>query len=178
VHFWCQDTLHDEPIARECMTDIMGMSIMLTKDAYLVRIGLMPHIDCLIKDPATIKSMLQAKYARTYYDSGRFEETRFLDAMVLERQKQLLGADRPDTLSAMANLAATYRQLGRHCAGEAEAAPWSRPSRHPEGYGKSGSHIPPTWKVKEEKKVLSFHLSLFICVMVFLCNSIITFEDC
>jgi thioredoxin-like negative regulator of GroEL len=33
---------------------------------------------------------------------------------VLEKRKQLLGADHPDTLQAMANLAATYHQLGRY----------------------------------------------------------------
>jgi tetratricopeptide (TPR) repeat protein len=33
---------------------------------------------------------------------------------VLEKRKQLLGADHPDTLQAMANLAATYYQLGRY----------------------------------------------------------------
>ncbi|KAJ7830373.1 hypothetical protein B0H13DRAFT_1735120 [Mycena leptocephala] len=45
VHSWCRHTLDDEPIARECMTDIMGMSIRLTEDAYLSRIGLMSHVD-------------------------------------------------------------------------------------------------------------------------------------
>ncbi|KAF8185911.1 hypothetical protein K438DRAFT_2154799, partial [Mycena galopus ATCC 62051] len=53
VRSWCQDTLDDEPIARECMTDIIGMSVRLTEDAYLLRIELMSHIDPLIKDPAT-----------------------------------------------------------------------------------------------------------------------------
>ncbi|KAJ7680180.1 hypothetical protein B0H14DRAFT_3177456, partial [Mycena olivaceomarginata] len=33
------------------------------------------------------------------------------------------------------------RAFGSYGAGEAEAAPWSRPSRHPAGYGKSGCHI-------------------------------------
>ncbi|KAJ7836483.1 hypothetical protein B0H14DRAFT_2589699 [Mycena olivaceomarginata] len=41
-----------------------------------------------------------------------FKEAEHLDAMVLEEQKQLLGTDHPDTLWAMTNLDATYRQLG------------------------------------------------------------------
>ncbi|KAJ7840938.1 putative kinesin [Mycena olivaceomarginata] len=114
VHSWCQDTLVDEPIARECMTDIIGMSVRLTEDAYQGRIGLMSHIDSLIPDLAAIKSMFHTEYARIYFDSGRFKEAEDLDAMVLEKRKQLLGADHPDTLQAMANLAATYRQLGRY----------------------------------------------------------------
>jgi hypothetical protein len=114
VHLWCRHTLDDEPIARECMTDIMGMSISLAEDAYLFRIGLMPHVDSLIQDQTTIKSMFQEEYARVYFDSGRFREAESLEFLVLETQKQLLGADHPDTLTAMANLAATYRQIGRY----------------------------------------------------------------
>ncbi|KAJ7865940.1 hypothetical protein B0H13DRAFT_1636878, partial [Mycena leptocephala] len=39
VHSWCRHTLDDEPIARECMMDIMGMSIRHTDDAYLSELG-------------------------------------------------------------------------------------------------------------------------------------------
>ncbi|KAF7333399.1 FabD/lysophospholipase-like protein [Mycena venus] len=114
VHSWCQDTLNDEPMARECMIDIIGMSIRLTADAYLFRIGLMSHIDSLIQDPATIKSMFQNEYAHVYFDSGRFKEAECLEVMLLEKRKQLLGADHPDMLQAMGNLAATYCRLGRY----------------------------------------------------------------
>ncbi|KAJ7865950.1 acyl transferase/acyl hydrolase/lysophospholipase [Mycena leptocephala] len=114
VHSWCRHTLDDEPIARECMIDIIGMSIRLTKDAYLFRIGLMSHVDSLIQDQTTIKSVLQKKYAYVYFDSGRFREAESLGDVVLEKQMQMLGADHPDTLKAMANLATTYRQLGRY----------------------------------------------------------------
>ncbi|KAJ7857860.1 hypothetical protein B0H13DRAFT_2574107 [Mycena leptocephala] len=122
VHSWCRHTLEDEPIARECMTDILGMSIRLTENAYLFRIGLMSHVDSLIQDQATIKSVLQAEYANVYFDSGRFGEAESLADMVLEKRKQTLSADHPDTLLAMANLAATYRELGR----SQEAEPLNR----------------------------------------------------
>ncbi|KAJ7824351.1 hypothetical protein B0H13DRAFT_2290987 [Mycena leptocephala] len=114
VHSWCRHTLDDEPIARDCMTDIMGMSIRLTNDAYLVRIALMSHVDSLIQDPTTIKSAFHQKYAGVYFDSGRFGEAESLDVMVLEKKIQLLGADHPDSLSAMTDLAFTYRKLGRY----------------------------------------------------------------
>ncbi|KAF7345902.1 FabD/lysophospholipase-like protein [Mycena venus] len=114
VHSWCQDTLDDQPRARECMTDIVGMSVQLIEDAYLFRIGLMSHVDSLIQDPTTIKSMFQDEYACIYFESGRFKEAEQLDSIVLERQKGLLGVDHPKTLSAMANLAATYHKLGRY----------------------------------------------------------------
>ncbi|KAJ7795739.1 hypothetical protein B0H13DRAFT_1675084, partial [Mycena leptocephala] len=74
VHSWCRHTLDDEPIARECMIDIMGMSIRLTDDAYLFRIGLMSHIDSLIQDQMTIKSVFQKNmlvYTSTQADSEK-----------------------------------------------------------------------------------------------------------
>ncbi|KAJ7347979.1 FabD/lysophospholipase-like protein [Mycena albidolilacea] len=55
VHLWCQTTLKDEPKARESMTDILGMSVRLTSDRHQFRIGLMPHVDTLIQNPATVK---------------------------------------------------------------------------------------------------------------------------
>ncbi|KAJ7721587.1 hypothetical protein B0H14DRAFT_3007600, partial [Mycena olivaceomarginata] len=54
-----------------------------------------------------------ANLASTYGQLGRYKEAEPLESTVLEKQKQLLGADHPDTLEAMANLAATYHQLGR-----------------------------------------------------------------
>ncbi|KAJ7828315.1 hypothetical protein B0H13DRAFT_1656383 [Mycena leptocephala] len=114
VHSWCRHTLDDEPIARECMIDILGMSIRFTAEAYLFRIGLMSHVDSLIQDQMTIKSVFQDKYARVYSDSGRFKEAESLRVMVLEKQRQLLGADHLHTLVAMGNLALTYNKLGRY----------------------------------------------------------------
>ncbi|KAJ7803127.1 hypothetical protein B0H14DRAFT_3154670 [Mycena olivaceomarginata] len=114
VHLWCQTTLKDEPKARESMTDILGMSVRLTDDTFQFRIGLMPHVDTLIRGPAAVKPMFQSKYAQIYSDSGRFRDVEQLDTTVWERQKTLLGADHPDTLLAMANLAVTYSELGRY----------------------------------------------------------------
>jgi tetratricopeptide (TPR) repeat protein len=58
--------------------------------------------------------MFYTEYAGIYFDSGRFKEAECLEAMVLEKWKQVLGADHPDTLQAMENLAATCVQLGRY----------------------------------------------------------------
>ncbi|KAJ7819764.1 hypothetical protein B0H14DRAFT_1352067 [Mycena olivaceomarginata] len=114
VHLWCQTTLKDEPKARECMTDILGMSVRLTDDRFQFRIGLMPHVDTLIQSPAAVKPLFQSKYAQIYSDSGRFKDAEHLETTILEKQKTLLGADHPDTLLTMGNLASTYGQLGRY----------------------------------------------------------------
>ncbi|KAJ7791054.1 hypothetical protein B0H14DRAFT_2937044, partial [Mycena olivaceomarginata] len=61
------------------------------------------------------KLILYSRNPTTLYcQLGRYKEAEPLESIVLEKRKQLLGADHPDTLRAMANLAATYRQLGMY----------------------------------------------------------------
>jgi hypothetical protein len=40
----------------------------------------MPHVDFLIKNPATVKAVFRVKYAQIYCDSGRFKEAVLLEA--------------------------------------------------------------------------------------------------
>lgn len=90
------------------------MSVRLTDDDELFRIGLIAHVDSLVQNPAIVKPVFQAKYARIYFDSGRYKEAESLEVTVLGKQTNHLGTDHPDTLGATANLAATYRKLGRY----------------------------------------------------------------
>ncbi|PZD25883.1 CDC6, Cdc6-related protein, AAA superfamily ATPase, partial [Pyrenophora tritici-repentis] len=64
------------------------------------------------------------KCATTLYSDGRYEEAKELnqgrwndaeklEVQVMETRKTKLGADHPDTLTSMANLASTYRNQGR-----------------------------------------------------------------
>ncbi|KAK3898990.1 hypothetical protein C8A05DRAFT_37396, partial [Staphylotrichum tortipilum] len=50
---------------------------------------------------------------RIYYDEGRWGEAEKLEVQVMETRKTKLGADHPDTLASMANLASTYWNQGR-----------------------------------------------------------------
>jgi tetratricopeptide (TPR) repeat protein len=95
------------------MMDILGMSVRFTHDENLFRMELIAHVDSLVQNPA-VKPVFQAEYARIYYDSGRYQEAKALYLTLLEKQKQLFGADHPDTLHAMGNLAAIYCKLGRY----------------------------------------------------------------
>ena len=54
-----------------------------------------------------------ANLASTYHHQGRLIEAEKLEVEVLERSKQVLGPDHPDTLISMANLASTYRNRSR-----------------------------------------------------------------
>jgi hypothetical protein len=56
-----------------------------------------------------------------YYHAGRSEEAKELDLAALERRKQVLGIDHPDTLLTMEALALAYEKLGQfHMAEELE----------------------------------------------------------
>jgi hypothetical protein len=54
---------------------------------------------------------------RTYSDQGRWEESEQLEVQVMETRKTKLGADHPDTLRSMANLAFTFESVGRRSVG-------------------------------------------------------------
>ncbi|KAK0734715.1 P-loop containing nucleoside triphosphate hydrolase protein [Lasiosphaeria miniovina] len=53
------------------------------------------------------------RLGRVYYDEGRWEEAEKLFVQVMETSKTKLGADHPDTLTSMANLASTFWNQGR-----------------------------------------------------------------
>jgi tetratricopeptide (TPR) repeat protein len=51
--------------------------------------------------------------ARVLWKEGRWKEAEELQVKVLEASRRVLGEEHPDTIRAMANLAATYRDQGR-----------------------------------------------------------------
>jgi hypothetical protein len=52
--------------------------------------------------------------ARTYADKGKLKEAEQLEIQVLDMRKKLLGAEHPNTLLSMANLARAYAdKVGR-----------------------------------------------------------------
>ncbi|KAK0731303.1 hypothetical protein B0H67DRAFT_639713 [Lasiosphaeris hirsuta] len=59
------------------------------------------------------QSFIWTTSGRIYYDEGRWEEAEKLLVQVMETRKIKLGADHPDTLTSMANLASTFWNQGR-----------------------------------------------------------------
>ena len=51
--------------------------------------------------------------ASIYWNQGRLKDAEVLEVMVMEKRKELLGEDHPDTLLSMGNLAMTYQKQGR-----------------------------------------------------------------
>ncbi|KAJ7644949.1 hypothetical protein FB45DRAFT_999807 [Roridomyces roridus] len=114
VHLWCSGTQSNQATARECMTNVLGMAIERGRGGYLSRIGLTAHVEMLAPDLRMMNPRFWNRYGQVYCDGGKFEQAKGLCEMNLERQRALFGNDHPGTLTAMANLAATYRQLGRY----------------------------------------------------------------
>jgi hypothetical protein len=52
--------------------------------------------------------------ANTYSHLGEYQKAEELNVVVLEKQKQVLGENHPDTLRTMGNLASTYSHLREH----------------------------------------------------------------
>jgi hypothetical protein len=53
-----------------------------------------------------------ANLASTYWNQSRWVEAEQLEVQVMETRKIKLGADHPDTLTSMANLAFTWKSSG------------------------------------------------------------------
>jgi tetratricopeptide (TPR) repeat protein len=84
---------------------------------------LLPHATfALLSSPAEqnneAKTKLVWKCAMTLYSDGRWKEAEELFVQVMETSKKKLGADHPDTLTSMANLASTLWNQGRWDAAE------------------------------------------------------------
>ncbi|KAH6714091.1 hypothetical protein BKA61DRAFT_551433 [Leptodontidium sp. MPI-SDFR-AT-0119] len=56
---------------------------------------------------------LARKVGMCLYSDGQYNEAEVLDIQVMETSLRVLGQEHPDTLTGMANLAATYRNQGR-----------------------------------------------------------------
>ncbi|KAJ7820288.1 hypothetical protein B0H13DRAFT_2451872 [Mycena leptocephala] len=123
VHSWSQTTITDQQSYHSIMAAIMGMSIEGIpwdhQQSHSLR--LISHVDSLRHGNQQAGVDFGAQYGTIYHHAGRSEEAKELDLAVLEKRKQVLGDDHPDTLLAMGNLASTYCDLGNfHKAQELE----------------------------------------------------------
>ncbi|KAF8961379.1 hypothetical protein BDZ97DRAFT_1208591 [Flammula alnicola] len=118
VQHWSGITMEkDRYLMQKCILSIIGLSISWRFDDsdYKYRRTLLQHINNSI---ASIKleeiSLSVASHiALVYFEQGHWNDAEGLDMVVMEKRKQLLGDDHPQTLASMANLASTYRNQGR-----------------------------------------------------------------
>jgi tetratricopeptide (TPR) repeat protein len=85
--------------------------------------ALLAHMDaCISNDKRFSKTRRTLGYDHSdtasifgnmYRDQGRLKEAEELEVQVIETRKKVLGAEHPDTLTSMANLASTFWNQGR-----------------------------------------------------------------
>jgi len=86
---------------------------------YIFRRMLVPHIKANHQhaaDTGVVKAFNSDEYAKfglVYKENGYWKEAEELEVQVMEIRKRVLGAEHPDTLTSMANLASTYQKQGR-----------------------------------------------------------------
>ncbi|KAJ7191016.1 G-protein alpha subunit-domain-containing protein [Mycena pura] len=93
VHRWCSEVVADSALYNNCIHGVLGMCIGATSELH--------HL-----------GNFRQEYARVYYWAGYHNKARQLQLNVLAKCYSLLGEHHPDTLTAMAHLAITHRQLG------------------------------------------------------------------
>ncbi|KAF8179783.1 P-loop containing nucleoside triphosphate hydrolase protein [Mycena galopus ATCC 62051] len=115
VHEWSRTTLADLDSTHLCVIDILGMCIVgtPTEDRPLASLKLVSHVDSLMQAVPEEISRFGGEYGYIYYCAGQYTKAKKLEMNKLEKTREILGDDHPDTLTAMHNLAGTYHSLGQ-----------------------------------------------------------------
>jgi hypothetical protein len=118
VQHWSGTTMgENRHVVGKCVVSIIGLSIPWTfhDEDYKYRRALFKHITNYraLVNPAEMNVLVASSLGLTYSEQGRWKDAEVLEVVVMEKRKQLLGEDHPDTLTSMGNLAATYRNQGR-----------------------------------------------------------------
>ena len=124
VQHWSRTMIHiGQPFLERCILSIIGLSIsweFKTVD-YQYRWTLFPHTtSCMTSlQSKNIDFLIASNIALIYDEQGQWKEAEALEVVVMEKCKQLLGDEHPDTLTSMANLASTYLNQGKRKEAEA-----------------------------------------------------------
>ncbi|KAF9476076.1 hypothetical protein BDN70DRAFT_812909, partial [Pholiota conissans] len=118
VQHW-NDTIQekDRYLMHKCVLGIIALSITLevgNTENYKYLHTLPPHILKAreLLNIGEITPLVLQWIGYVYYNQGHWKEAEKLWVEVMEKRKQVLGHNHPDTLSSMANLASTYQNQG------------------------------------------------------------------
>ncbi|KAJ7743362.1 hypothetical protein B0H16DRAFT_1377269 [Mycena metata] len=116
VQAWTQATVQNPKRYMSTVGSILGMAISAHPqwDMQLTSLLWCPHVELAIQIDAEVALYFRHQYARTLSQGGRYKQALKLQEEVLEKQKQVLGQDHPDTLHTMGYLAGLYSSLGEH----------------------------------------------------------------
>ncbi|KAJ6533755.1 P-loop containing nucleoside triphosphate hydrolase protein, partial [Mycena vulgaris] len=114
VHSWSRGTVTNQQYY-DWMVAVVGMSIsaISDQDIQLASVPLLPHVDSLIHEKTSLTVDLGLNYARIYYYVGRLRNSEELELGALNRLRNVLGKEHPDTLTGMENLGLTYHTQGK-----------------------------------------------------------------
>jgi tetratricopeptide (TPR) repeat protein len=129
VHTWGRDRLTLNKRKKCCLIAYVTLSCSLRWDAgqtYGFQRTLVTHVRANMeyfksKDNQDIVSYMDdayAKFGRLLGEQGYSKEAELLHIKVLDERNKILGVEHPDTINAMASLAATYRNLGKYTEAE------------------------------------------------------------
>ena len=123
VHYWSQERMTQFEQQKMCEKGSAILSCAIswrfeTQD-YRLRRMIFPHIKANKlheNERGFIKEYYDDKwtnFALVLWENGDFNNAEQLEVQVMDMRKMLLGAEHPDTLISMANLATIYRYRGR-----------------------------------------------------------------
>src|SRR6202522_216154 len=119
VHSWSQDQMSKSEQQTKCQTGGIILSCaMFRRQDYALRQLIYSHIKAndLHRSKIGTKEYYDDNYtnfALMMKENGDWNNAEQLEAQVMNMRKKLLGAEHPDTLTSMANLASTYWNQGR-----------------------------------------------------------------
>ncbi|KAJ7754777.1 P-loop containing nucleoside triphosphate hydrolase protein [Mycena metata] len=116
VHAWSRATVQNPKKAMSIMGSILGMAVSerSQRDTQLASLLLCPHIELVLQMDAEVALTFRYQYALIFWEGGKYKHSEELLEEVLQKQKQVLSEDHPDTLLTMGNLANSYSDLGEH----------------------------------------------------------------
>jgi hypothetical protein len=128
VHTWGRDRLTLIKRKKCCLMAYVTLSCSLRWDGqpYGFQRTLVTHVRANVEywksegNQNTVSYMDDAyvKVGRLLWEQGYSKEAETLEIEVLDKRNKILGVEHPDTIFAMANLASTYRNLGKYTEAE------------------------------------------------------------
>ncbi|KAJ7735165.1 P-loop containing nucleoside triphosphate hydrolase protein [Mycena metata] len=116
VHAWSQATVQNPRRHVSIVGSILGMAMVKRSqwDMQLTSLLLCPHIELAVQMDTEVALTFRSQYALIFWEGGKYKHAEELLEEVLQKQKQFLGEDHPDTLFTMGNLGNSYSALGEH----------------------------------------------------------------
>jgi Flp pilus assembly protein TadD len=120
VHLWCHDRMSQDERQSRCVSANILLSLSITfqftSEDYAFRRTLIPHIkanDSREGISIPYDDDQYAGFALALHNSGFWTEAEKLQVQVVRTRTRVLGAEHPDTLAIMEDLASTYGKQGR-----------------------------------------------------------------